>query len=62
MKAKYIIAFVMDGITRQFDFGKEQKDEAIRAYQNIKGISDRAKFWSIDSEDEDIWYDLSGNY
>lgn len=64
MKAKYIVMFVIDGATKQIEFSKEQKAEAVAAYKNIRmraGI-DRIRLFSIDSEDDEIWYDLSNKY
>lgn len=62
MKKKYVIMAVFNGVTKEFSFPKEQKEEAIATYKNIRMRADRAKFFSIDSEDEDIWYDLSNKY
>lgn len=62
MKVKYIVMFVMNGVTKQIDYSKEQKMEAVAAFKNIKLRADRTKFFSIDSDDNDIWYDLSNNY
>ena len=62
MKVKYIVIFVVDGITKQVEYNKAQKAEAVSAYKNIRMRADRAKLFSIDSEDEDIWYDLSNKF
>lgn len=62
MKVKYIILAVFDGITKQFEFDKSMKAEAIAAYKNIRMRADRAKLISIDSDDDTIWYDLSNKY
>lgn len=62
MKTKYIVIFVSNGITNQVEYDKTQKSEAIAAYKNIRMRADRAKLVSIDSEDEDIWYDLSNKF
>lgn len=62
MKVKYKIIAVFDGITNEFDFPLSEKEEAIAAYKNIKLRADRCIFFSIDSEDDDIWYDLSNKY
>lgn len=58
MKTKYIIMAVFGGITKQFEFPVEQKAEAIAWYKNIKLRADRARMFSIDSEDDSIWYDI----
>ena len=62
MKTKYIVLMVIEGKTNQFKYSKEQKAEAICAYKNLRLRADRVKLFSIDSEDEDIWYDLSNKY
>lgn len=62
MKKKYIILAVFDGVINEFSFPKEQKEEAIAAYKNIRMRADRVRFLSIDSEDDDIWYDLTDKY
>lgn len=64
MKVKYIIMFVKKGITQEFKFPAGQKEEAIRVFQKIRSFDDvqRIRLFSIDSEDEEIWYDLGKNY
>ena len=62
MKAKYIVLFVMNGVTKEITYSVDQKAEAIASFKNIRMRADRAKLFSIDSEDNDIWYDLSNNY
>lgn len=62
MNKKYIVMAVFDGITKEFYFTVEEKAEAIACYKNVRMRADRAKFFSIDSEDDDIWYDLSNKY
>lgn len=62
MKVKYKIIAVFEGVTKEFNFPKEQKQEAIAHFKNIRMRADRAKLYSIDSEDEEIWYDLSDKY
>lgn len=62
MKKKYIILAVFNGVTNEFSFSVTEKAEAIACYKNIRMRADRAKFYSIDSEDNDIWYDLSDKY
>lgn len=63
-KVKYLVMFVSNGITKEFKFSKDQKAEAIAAFKNIRmrAGTQRIKLFSIDSDDEDIWYDLSKNY
>ena len=61
MRPKYIVLFVMNGITRQVEFDRGQKHEAIEYFKQIRKSADRARLFSIDSEDEEIWYDLSKN-
>ena len=58
-RTKYIIMAVFNGVTKEFRFTVEQKEEAKATYKNILLRADRAKVYSIDSEDEDIWYDQS---
>lgn len=62
MKAKYIILAVFGGVTNQFEFTRDQKAEAVATFKNVRMRADRAKLFSIDSEDEDVWYDLSFKY
>ena len=62
MKKKYIIMAVFNGVTKEFSFPVTEKAEAIACYKNIRMRADRCKFFSIDSEDNDIWYDLSNKY
>lgn len=64
MKVKYTVMFVSDGITKQIEFPKDQKAEAIAAYKNIKvrAGTQRIKLFSIDEDDDEIWYDLSLKY
>ena len=62
MKVKYIVLCVFDGVTKQFEFPVSQKAEAISAFKNVSLRADRAKLFSIDSEDESIWYDLSNSF
>lgn len=62
MKKKYIILACVNGCTKEFDFTVDKKAEAISCYKEIKVKAERAKFFSIDSEDEDMWYDLSNKY
>ena len=62
MKDKYIILFVIGGATNEMRFPKERKAEAIAAFKNIRLRADRIKLSSIDSEDPEIWYDLSKKY
>lgn len=62
MEVKYKIMEVFNGITKEFNFPKNKKAEAIAAYKNIRMRADRCRFFSIDSDDNDIWYDLSDKY
>lgn len=62
MKVKYKIIAVFKGITKEFNFRLCEKKEAIAAYKNIRLRAERCKFFSIDSEDDEIWYDLSNKY
>lgn len=63
MKTKYlIIARFNGGIENEYRFTKEEKAEAIATFKNIRMRAAYIKLFSIDSEDEDIWYDLSNKY
>lgn len=62
MKTKYIVMAVFNGVTKQFDYPVSEKEEAIACYKNVRMRADRCKFFSIDSEDDEIWYDLSERY
>ena len=59
---RYIIMYVVNGVSMQREFTKEQKAEAIEAYKGIKARADRSWFYHIDSEDDTIWYDWSMRY
>ena len=61
-RTKYIILAVVNGVTKQFEYTVSQKAEAIATYQNIRMRADRVKLFSIDTEDSEIWYDLSMKY
>ena len=61
-KTKYIVLGVNSGVTVSFEYMKDQKAEAVACFRNIRFRSERAKLFSIDSDDEEIWYDLSGKY
>lgn len=62
MKVKYVIIVVIDGKTTQFEYPVEDKAQAICDFKNIRLRADRIRLFSIDSEDEEIWYDLSNKY
>lgn len=62
MKPKYILLFVTSGITKQVEYPVSMKEQAIADYRNVRMRVDRAKLFSIDSDDSDIWYDLSNKY
>lgn len=61
-KAKYILLFVSNGITNQIEFSAHEKAEAIAAFKNVRMRADKVKLFSIDSEDDEIWYDIGKNY
>ena len=58
MKAKYILMFVCNGVTRQIEYTREEKEQAIEDYKGLIGRVLNPKLFSIDSDDPDIWYDL----
>ena len=62
MKVKYKILAVFNGVSNEFNYPVEKKTEAISDYKNIKMRADRCKLFSIDSEDDELWYDLSNKY
>ena len=64
MKKKYIILTTFNGVTKEFSFPVTEKAEAIACYKNVRmrADKDKTKFFSIDSDDKDIWYDLSQKY
>lgn len=62
MKRKYIIMYVINGASMQKEFSREQKEEAIEAFKRIKARASRSWFYSIDSEDDTIWYDWTQRY
>lgn len=62
MKVKYKILAVINGITKEYNFRLEEKDEAISTFKDIKKRADRCVMFSIDSEDPDIWYNIGKNY
>lgn len=61
MKPKYILMFVASGVTKQIEYARDQKAEAVAALKNIGMRSNvsRIRLFSIDSEDGEIWYDLT---
>ena len=59
---KYIVMYVLYGVTRQAKFTKERKADAIKFFREKKSSCERAVLFSIDSDDPEIWYDLSKNY
>ena len=58
----YKIIAVFNGITKEFNFRKYEKDEAIAMYKNIQLRADRCKLIYIDREYEETWYDISTKY
>lgn len=62
MKVKYIVLYVTkEGITREYRFPVEKRVEAMEAAQAIVRSGDfrRIRCFSIDSEFDDLWYDLT---
>lgn len=62
MKTKYIILAVFNGITKEFKYTVDKKAEAINDFKNMRLRADRIRMFSIDSEDDTIWYDIGKNY
>ena len=58
----YKIIAVFNGITKEFNFSKYEKEEAIAMYKNISFRADRCKLIYIDREYEEKWYDISTKY
>lgn len=58
----YKIIAVFNGITKEFNFRKDEKEEAIAMYKNIGLRADRCKLIYIDREYEEKWYDISTKY
>ena len=61
-KVKYKIIANFHGITNEFNFNVNEKSEAIACFKNVRMRADKTKFFSIDSEDNEIWYDLTNKY
>lgn len=61
---KYIVLYREGGSRRELHFprGAAGKADAIAAYQEVKAWSFFARLYSIDSDDSEIWYDLSNKY
>lgn len=60
MKPKYILMFVMDGLTHEQRFPLKKKEEAVMKFKLLLDDPDcwRVKLFSIDSEDDELWYDI----
>lgn len=61
---KYIVLYRVNGISKELRFprGGAGKADAIAAYREVKTHGEWAKLFSIDSDDSEIWYDLSNKY
>lgn len=61
---KYIVFYREDGIGKELRYprGDAGKAEAIAAYREVKTRGEWARLFSIDSDDPEIWYDLSNKY
>lgn len=62
MKLKYIILAVINGVTKEFRFNPDEKENAVSAFKNIRMRSDRCKFFAIDVDDDDYWFNLTDKY
>lgn len=59
MTVKYVVVAVIDGATKEFRFPRGEKAEAVALFKDVLLRADRARLFSIDSDDPEIWYDLS---
>lgn len=61
---KYIVLYREDGIGKELRYprGDAGKAEAIAIYRHARKKFGWAKLFSIDSDDSEIWYDLSNKY
>ena len=60
-EVKYIILAVINGVTKQFEFTREKKNEAIAHFKNIRMRADRCKFFTVDNDFNDLWYDCTND-
>lgn len=51
-----------NGMTKEFHFDVKHKAEAIECYKEMKKKTVWCKFISVDSDDDEITYDLSDRY
>ena len=58
---KYIILAVVNGVTKEFKFKREEKAEAIATFKNIRMRADRCKMFAIDADFNDLWYDVTND-
>ena len=58
MNTKYILIFTANGISKELKYKANQKEQAISDFKNLNRRLDYVRLFSIDSEDESIWYDL----
>ena len=58
MNSKYILLYRCNGVSKQIEYPKDKKEQAVNDYKNLTRRLDFVKLFSIDSDDPEIWYDL----
>ena len=62
MKLDYIILAVVNGVTKEFKFSSEEKENAVSTFKNIRMRAERCKFFAVDVDDNDYWFDITNKY
>lgn len=62
-KVKYIVMAVINGTSKEWRFeGVEEKQNAIEKFKSLKGEASKRWLYSVDAEDETIWYNIGKHY